>query len=155
MECPVCYDHDAKCNFTCGHTFCKTCTTKWIQKGNTTCPMCRAPICFKGIIKQRKILKIESLHELYVDIVSEMFEEYFDEYKDVFMIFLLVVQERFNYTLKKFQNITMEQMDLVLRYTWISICDLVEDTTYIIYEPQTYRKFLFVGRTEYAVQESK
>jgi hypothetical protein len=71
------------------------------------------------------------------------------------MIFLLVIQERFNYTLKKFPNITMEQMNVVLRYTWISIDDLVDDTTFVIYEPQTYRKFLFVGRNEYAVRESK
>lgn len=155
MECPVCYDNDAKCKFTCGHTFCHTCTKKWIHKGNTTCPMCRASICFKGIIKQKKIMKIESLYEIYIDAISDLFEDYFDEYKHIFMFFLLVVQERFNYTLKRFPNITTEQMNVVLRYTWISIGDLVEDTTYIIYEPQTYRKFLFVGRNEYAVRESK
>ncbi len=155
MECPVCYDNNAKCKFTCGHTFCHTCTKKWIHKGNTTCPMCRASICFKGIIKQKKIMKIESLYEIYIDAISDLFEDYFDEYKHIFMFFLLVVQERFKYTMKKFPNITTEQMNVVLRYTWISIGDLVEDTTYIIYEPQTYRKFLFVGRNEYAVRESK
>ena len=155
MECPVCYDNDAKCKFTCGHTFCDLCTKKWIQKGNTTCPMCRASICFKGITKQKKIMKMESLYEIYIDAISDLFEDYFDEYKNVFMFFLLVVQERFKYTMKKFPNITTEQMDVVLRYTWISIGDLVEDSTYIIYEPQTYRKFLFVGRNEYAVRESK
>lgn len=155
MECPVCYDNNATCKFTCGHTFCHTCTKKWIHKGNTTCPMCRASICFKGIIKQKKIMKIESLYEIYIDAISDLFEDYFDEYKHIFMFFLLVVQERFKYTMKKFPNITTEQMNVVLRYTWISIGDLVEDTTYIIYEPQTYRKFLFVGRNEYAVRESK
>ncbi len=155
MECPVCYDNDAKCKFTCGHTFCDSCTKKWIQKGNTTCPMCRASICFKGITKQKKIMKMESLYDIYIDAISDLFEDYFDEYKHVFMFFLLVVQERFKYTMKKFPNITTEQMDVVLRYTWISIGDLVEDSTYIIYEPQTYRKFLFVGRNEYAVRESK
>jgi len=98
---------------------------------------------------------MESLYEIYIDAISDLFEDYFDEYKHVFMFFLLVVQERFNYTLKKFPNITTEQMNVVLRYTWISIGDLVEDTAYIIYEPQTYRKFLFVGRNEYAVRESK
>jgi len=155
MECPVCYDNNAKCKFTCGHTFCETCTKKWIHKGNTTCPMCRASICFKGITKQKKIMKMESLHEIYIDAVSNLFEDYLDEYSDIFMIFLLVIQERFNYTLKKFPDITIEQMNDVLLYTWISISDLVEDTTYIVYEPQTYRKFLFVGRNEYAVRESK
>ncbi len=155
MECPVCYDNNAKCKFTCGHTFCETCTKKWIHKGNTTCPMCRASICFKGITKQKKIMKMESLHEIYIDAVSNLFEDYLDEYSDIFMIFLLVIQERFNYTLKKFPDITIEQMNDVLLYTWISISDLVEDTTYIVYEPQIYRKFLFVGRNEYAVRESK
>jgi hypothetical protein len=100
-------------------------------------------------------MKMESLCEIYIDVVSELFEDYLDEYSDVFMIFLLVIQERFNYTLKKFPNITTEQMDVVLRYTWISIDDLVDDTTFVIYEPQVYRKFLFVGRNEYAVMESK
>tara|TARA_B100000768_G_scaffold42063_1_gene40897 strand:- start:83 stop:385 length:303 start_codon:yes stop_codon:yes gene_type:complete len=100
-------------------------------------------------------MKIESLYEIYIDAISDLFEDYFDEYKHIFMFFLLVVQERFKYTMKKFPNITTEQMNVVLRYTWISIGDLVEDTTYIIYEPQTYRKFLFVGRNEYAVRESK
>jgi len=98
---------------------------------------------------------MESLHEIYIDAVSNLFEDYLDEYSDIFMIFLLVIQERFNYTLKKFPDITIEQMNDVLLYTWISISDLVEDTTYIVYEPQTYRKFLFVGRNEYAVRESK
>jgi hypothetical protein len=100
-------------------------------------------------------MKMESLHEIYIDVVSNLFEDYLDEYSDIFMIFLLVIQERFNYTLKRFPDITTEQMNDVLRYTWISIGDLVDDNTFVIYEPQVYRKLLFVGRNEYAVRESK
>jgi hypothetical protein len=98
------------------------------------------------------MMKIESFHELYVDMMSQMFEEYSDEYQDIFMICLSVIQERFNYILRKYSNIPLEQMSTVLRYTWISVSDLVDDNTYIVYEPQTYRKFLFVGKTAYAVR---
>jgi hypothetical protein len=148
----VCYENDASCKFTCTHAFCHTCTKKWIRKGNMTCPMCRSSICFRGIIKKKMMLKIESFYELYTDIMTEMFEGYSDEYQDVFMICLSVIQERFNYTLKKYLNITTDQMNDILRYTWISISTLVGDDRYIIYEPPPYRKFLFVGKTSYAVQ---
>jgi hypothetical protein len=54
MECPVCYESEARCRFTCGHGFCEGCTKSWYMKGKSSCPMCRASMCFKGITKLKK-----------------------------------------------------------------------------------------------------
>ena len=43
-ECPVCYECDVNgCKFTCGHSFCSTCSSEWTQRA-PTCPLCRARV---------------------------------------------------------------------------------------------------------------
>jgi len=57
MECSVCYGETGPFQkLCCGHDFCTGCVKTWYLKGsgdNTTCPMCRAPIYFKGFHKVR------------------------------------------------------------------------------------------------------
>ena len=48
MSCIVCMDDISNCNLICGHSFCRTCVKEWYMKGNSTCPMCRTNICFRG-----------------------------------------------------------------------------------------------------------
>lgn len=54
MECAICYGDDARCTLTCGHAFCHGCVKNWYQKGTGEgCPMCRAPLYFRGFHKKR------------------------------------------------------------------------------------------------------
>ena len=55
MECAVCYSESGPFQkLCCGHTFCTGCVKQWYLKGTGTgCPMCRAPIYFKGFHKIR------------------------------------------------------------------------------------------------------
>ena len=57
MECSVCYCETGPFQkLACGHDFCAGCIKTWYLKGtgdNTTCPMCRTPIYFKGFHKVR------------------------------------------------------------------------------------------------------
>ena len=49
MECPVCYERPLSLKLSCGHSFCKECVKSWYSaKNDCTCPMCRAPLDFKG-----------------------------------------------------------------------------------------------------------
>jgi hypothetical protein len=54
-ECSVCYGEDGVFQkLSCGHDFCSGCIKTWYLKGTGTgCPMCRAPIYFKGFHKLR------------------------------------------------------------------------------------------------------
>ena len=51
-ECPICYDNKITIITECGHSFCKECIIKYLDKKRTprhnkdTCPMCRQNITF-------------------------------------------------------------------------------------------------------------
>lgn len=51
MECAVCYSETGPFRkLCCGHEFCGGCIKQWYMKGaaGASCPMCRAPVYFKG-----------------------------------------------------------------------------------------------------------
>ena len=149
MECPVCYESEAKCRFTCGHSFCKECTKTWYMKGKCSCPMCRAPMCFKGIIDVKKIWRREKLEEVYVDLVREMFDELGDDYKDVLLQCIEVVQNRFEYVIHKHPKITLDELNFVLRVTWIDIDYMMNGLMIKVFpEPRTYEKYLMISKYE-------
>ena len=57
-ECSVCYGESGPFQkLCCGHAFCTGCIKNWYLKGaagaNTTCPLCRAPVYFKGFHRVR------------------------------------------------------------------------------------------------------
>ena len=54
-ECSVCYSETGPFRtLGCGHEFCGGCIKTWYLKGTGTgCPMCRAPIYFKGFAAVR------------------------------------------------------------------------------------------------------
>lgn len=55
MECPVCYSDNCACHtLTCGHIICKSCVKQWYTTSpEPDCPMCRAPLNFKGLHRFR------------------------------------------------------------------------------------------------------
>jgi len=56
MECSVCYSESGPFQkLSCGHDFCAGCVKTWYMRGaaGSSCPMCRAPIYFKGFHKIR------------------------------------------------------------------------------------------------------
>jgi hypothetical protein len=75
-ECSVCYgDEGVFQKLSCGHDFCSGCIKTWYLKGTGTgCPMCRAPIYFKGFHKLRDQWD-EDAHETKC---SEVFSEAID-----------------------------------------------------------------------------
>lgn len=154
MECPVCYDHEATCKYICGHSFCMSCTQSWFRKGSSTCPMCRVTMCFKGMLKQRRLWELESIQEIYVDFMSDLIDCFEEEFSQEFMVCLSVIQERFNYTLKKYPKVTKDEMDVILHFSWIPIEHLMNEKQ-LIYEPKPFNKYMFIGGDEYSVKVSK
>ena len=155
MECPVCYEskHSHEClKFTCGHEFCKDCTKTWYMKGTSSCPMCRKSLCFKGFTKLKRIWFRERQERVYRDLITRVTDELRAEYLDVILACISVVQARFEYTMRVYPTISCEDLDFVLRVTWVDVDVLMRDTRVRVYEPQMYRKFLFISRTEYGLK---
>lgn len=81
MECPVCYECATLCTFTCGHAFCDACTKKWYTKGaHPTCPMCRSSICFRGILKKKRVWYQDRLEGVYTNLMTQVCDELFEDY---------------------------------------------------------------------------
>jgi hypothetical protein len=106
MECPVCYCNDATCHLVCGHSFCQGCVKEWWNKStDNNCPMCRAPLYFRGFHK--KVEKWEEEKEekkkaaVYNRILEDTLgvleeEEEFDEMEAELVMFALKdLSERF------------------------------------------------------------
>ena len=84
MECAVCYSEAGPFRkLTCGHEFCGGCIKQWYEKGTGTgCPMCRAPIYFRGFHKLREEWDddhwrnkcMDTVEEFRVSIITEAFE---------------------------------------------------------------------------------
>ena len=74
MSCIVCMDGIVDCDLVCGHSFCCTCVKEWYMKGNSTCPMCRTNICFRGfthsVKKWRKERDEQKLDSVFADAVD-------------------------------------------------------------------------------------
>jgi hypothetical protein len=107
--------------------------------------MCRAPMCFKGMIGAKKTWRKEKQVEVYVELVKDIFEEMEEEYQDVLLQCLEVVQNRFEYVSHKYPNITLDELDFVLRVTWIDI-DYLMNESYSTPEPKTFMKYLLVSK---------
>lgn len=155
MECPVCYENEACCKFTCGHNFCNECTKTWYMKGKSSCPMCRASMCFRGITALKKKWYKEKQEQTYETLVTCIFDELMEKYSDIVLRCLEVVQNRYKYMTLKYPNISCEVLDLVMRMVWINIDYLLNIPQGIVYEPYTYHKYILVSKTEYGIKKYK
>jgi hypothetical protein len=152
MECPVCYESKSLCNFTCGHSLCYSCTKSWYNKGTSTCPMCRGSMCFKGLLKLKKQWHREKCEEVYKEIMLDVESNLQDDYIDVLLQFMEVVQNRYEYTMVKYPNITCGELNVVLRVAWIDVDSLMNNEKLFLYEPQPHLLYLFINGTEYGVK---
>ena len=153
MECPVCYESEAQCRFTCGHGCCKECTKTWYMKGNSTCPMCRESLCFRGITKLKSQWYREQQEEVYINLIEKIFVELGEDYGDVLIDCLEVVQNRFEYIMTKYPKISPYVLSLILGFTWMDIDYLLNVRQERIYEPRTYEKYLMVSKYEKKCQQ--
>lgn len=78
--------------------------------------------------------------------VTLIFDELMEEYDDIVLQCLEVVQNRFEYMMLKYPKISCEKLDIILRMTWIDIDYLLDNQTIIVYEPRTFEKYLMVSK---------
>lgn len=154
-DCPICYESDALCKFTCGHSFCYTCTKKWYHTGQSTCPMCRASMCFRGILKKKQKWYQEKREQVYTDLMTQVFDELFDDYTDVLIDCLQVIQTRYDYTISTYPNIPCDVLDFVIRVSWVDVDFILNKSNVRIYEPATYKKYIMVSKCNYGVINNK
>lgn len=84
-ECSVCYGESGPFQkLCCGHTFCTGCVKNWYLKGvaGASCPMCRAPIYFKGFHKVRDGWNEEAWENRCAEVFSQAIDECFAEAQD-------------------------------------------------------------------------
>ena len=146
MECPVCYEPAARCQFKCGHVFCHSCTKTWLYKGNSSCPMCRKSLCFNGMIRLKKKWNRENCEDVFQGILEEVCDE---NYTHILLNCISMVQERFNYVSKRFPDLEPLDIDFILRYAWIPIEALLYHHFVEYFDIFTFERLLFVNRTKY------
>lgn len=155
MDCPICYESNILCRFTCGHSFCHACTKKWYTTGQPTCPMCRKSICFKGILKTRRKWYQEKREQVYTDLMTQVFDELFEDYSDILIDCLETVQNRYEYTISKYPNISCDALDFVIRLCWVDVDYILNNYRVKMYEPATYKKYIMVSNCTYGVINNK
>jgi len=114
MECSVCYDDaTSTCKLMCGHLFCMSCIKQWYLKSDeeTTCPMCRQKLYFKGMHKycekweeERHEEQIEKVYSNLFDKTIEEAQEWMnDKIHNKWIIYNLEIMEYFFNKYKKMQ----------------------------------------------------
>lgn len=85
MECPVCYSDDCACHvLTCGHSICKSCVKQWYTTSpEPDCPMCRAPLNFKGIHRVREKWEEEACDKRMAEHFASAFDRALECWKDL------------------------------------------------------------------------
>lgn len=150
MECAVCYDETGPFQkLCCGHTFCTGCVKNWYLRGaaGSTCPMCRAPMYFKGFHEVREQWNDEAYETRCTEILNEVFDasiaealemgETFPDYRDEIledtMQDLVEIERTFRYL--KNEGIATEDIEYVLRYTADYYSDRHMNRVWYIDEP--------------------
>lgn len=141
MECPVCYCDTNINHLVCGHQLCTTCTNRW----QSTCPMCREPLCFRGIVEQKKQWKMERRDQVYMDIMNELMTDCPEDCVPFLSRCLSIIQERYVFVLKNYPGVDAECMEIILRNTWIPL----EVEQIYFHDIPTFLHYIFVNRTEY------
>jgi hypothetical protein len=105
-------------------------------------------MCFKGITKMKKKWHREQQEETYKNLVTHIFDELMEEYGDILLQILEIVQNRYEYTMLKCPKIPCDLLDLVMRMTWVNLDYMLNTPPDIFYEPRTFEKYLMVSKYE-------
>lgn len=84
-----------------------------------------------------------------MNIVVQMFDELMEEYDDIILQCLEVVQNRYEYALSKYPDISCDMLDMIMRIIWVDIDYLMNGLMIKVYpEPRTYEKYLMISKYE-------
>ena len=147
MECPVCFERDAVCQFTCSHSFCYACVKTWYQKGSSTCPMCRTNMCFAGVRHAKREWDLERREKILESVVDEILNDPEDLVYGVDM--LEFMYDRFNAVIRYYPSIDDWTLDYILRHPWIYV-DV--ERVRIFHEVPTYMEYIMISKTSYGVK---
>jgi len=67
-------------------------------------------------------------------------------YDDIVLNILDLVQKRYLYTLLSCPCISCDDLDLVMRMTWVNVDYMLNTSGEIFYEPRTFEKYLMVSK---------
>lgn len=112
-------------------------------------------MCFRGILKKREKWNQEMREQVYIDLMTSVFEELFEEYSDVLIKCLETIQLRYEYTISKYPKIPCDVLDFVIRLSWVKIEDLLNNTKQVVHEPPTYKKYIMISNCTYGVINNK
>ena len=92
---------------------------------------------------------------MYSDLMTQIIDELMDDYEDIVIQCLEVVQNRFDYIMCRYPKISCETLRWVLGVTWMDVDYLMNTPTKKVYEPPTFSKYLMVSKNEYGVKMKK
>ena len=102
MECPVCYGDDCACHtLTCGHNICKTCVKQWFVAASQEpdCPMCRAPLNFRGLHRVREKWEEEAsekrIEEYYGNAIDNAIDDWIEDLPSMCIHAIRAVEHNF------------------------------------------------------------
>jgi len=146
MACSVCYERVPTNQLTCGHSFCYHCVKTWYQKGTETCPMCRAPMCFRGMRDIKNTWDEERREGVLEEFVEYLMEDLGES--EYLMDVLEFVYERYNTLVRVCPWIDHELLGFILGSPHFKI-DVkrvrIED------DVPTYMRYLMVPKTAWGV----
>lgn len=157
MECPVCFEEPkVNCEFKCGHSFCYCCVRQWYQNGSGNCPMCRASMCFKGMLEMRKRweedMRFQTLDHVVNAEIENMMEN--DNMDPELLLFGMEILQRRRDAIKKLDvdgELDQEAIEYLLRFCIFSVNYLM-GVRPMVYELPTYVRYLMVPQTSHGVK---
>ena len=150
MECTICYESAARCDFVCGHSFCYQCVKTWYQKGSSTCPMCRGGMCFRGVLDAKRKWEDEKRESILERVVEDLMGDMEDD--DDFecgIDMLALVYDRYRRLVVEYPWINCDTLEYVLLCPWI---DLDGPRVREYHDIPTYLRYLMVSKTSYGVK---
>jgi hypothetical protein len=112
-------------------------------------------MCFRGILKKKQKWYQERREQVYTDLMTQVFDELFDDYSDILIDCLETVQNRYEYAVSKYPNISCDALDFVIRMSWVDVDYILNSSGIKLYEPATYKKYIMVSNCTYGVINSR
>jgi hypothetical protein len=100
-------------------------------------------MCFKGYMGLRKKWESDMRNEIYEDVMEEVMEQV---ECDILDACLMVIQERYVYTINKWPGIGRDLLNVVMRLVCVDVDVLMGVNRIRMWEPRTFEKFLFTPK---------